>query len=327
MNQDSCDVLRTRNFHDKQARLGKKFDEMASCHMKVEGNDDLYGLGVRLGTYLQWFGTALAFGLSANEAGSMRAVNTCFQVAMLISLIYLSARPEPSGFHSVEALIILLFCFGGTSAHTSLWSWRISQPSRSLASIKTTGLGSFTRLLVDAAICAYTVWFATRGLSVLKRTPCTEMAFFFAPVRLSSWYRWVLLALSCAGLGLATCLITLRAWSGFDQLKKIFSEWRLDVIDVSDEQAASSSIQPLAILKSCSASAIFILAIELTIAWNHIVEVYTCSSVSQLLPLLISATALIKLMYKLACDFYDGKLTWRGRARRSDQNFELGSHT
>ena len=42
-----------------------------------QGDDSIYGLGVRLGLYLQWFATCLADNFLPDEAIAMRGVNVC----------------------------------------------------------------------------------------------------------------------------------------------------------------------------------------------------------------------------------------------------------
>jgi len=51
-----------------------------------QGDDNTYGLGIRLGLYLQWLTTSLANNFEPNEAINMRDINTCASSFVLYTL-------------------------------------------------------------------------------------------------------------------------------------------------------------------------------------------------------------------------------------------------
>ena len=74
------------------------------------GDAENYGLGVRLGMYLQWIATFLATTLELPTAPSIRTANTTFQLANFAGLLLLTFhRPQ---VYAVEPLLILSILFG-----------------------------------------------------------------------------------------------------------------------------------------------------------------------------------------------------------------------
>jgi hypothetical protein len=51
----------------------------STCGFK--GDDNTYGLGIRLGVYIQWIISSIAYNFIPGEAVTMRGVNTCFTLA------------------------------------------------------------------------------------------------------------------------------------------------------------------------------------------------------------------------------------------------------
>jgi hypothetical protein len=45
------------------------------------GDDNTYGLGIRIGVYLQWICSSIAYNFVPEEAVTMRGVNTCFTIS------------------------------------------------------------------------------------------------------------------------------------------------------------------------------------------------------------------------------------------------------
>lgn len=74
-----------------------------------DGNSDFYGLGIRLGVYLQWLASWLTNTLSPNDAGPSHDVNSIFVLAIVVAIItsIVGDRIKP-----VEVYVMLLICFG-----------------------------------------------------------------------------------------------------------------------------------------------------------------------------------------------------------------------
>lgn len=67
------------------------------------GQEDIYGIGIRLGLYLQWYSTCLAYLYQPQEARSFIVINYSFSTAVAIAgLVYRQA------IHSHEIMILAI---------------------------------------------------------------------------------------------------------------------------------------------------------------------------------------------------------------------------
>jgi len=160
--------------------------QLSSPECVFEGNSDLYGLGIRIGIYLQWISGLLANCFHADSVRDMLATNTIFLIALFTALAIISTEDTVL---AAEVTILLQFCFGFVFTVSSTWGWRVS--ARQLNSAKEFGnpvyfplLGSAIRLCLTTSICAYNVWFWFVGLGKLSKAACDPVGFLFAPVDL-----------------------------------------------------------------------------------------------------------------------------------------------
>ncbi|KAF2639521.1 hypothetical protein P280DRAFT_402131 [Massarina eburnea CBS 473.64] len=82
---------------------------MAVC--KFEANSDMYGLGIRLAYYLQWYGMILASWIAPSEVKSLAFSNDIFVAATFLALIIETAG-HVDRIQPVEIYIVLLLTFG-----------------------------------------------------------------------------------------------------------------------------------------------------------------------------------------------------------------------
>jgi hypothetical protein len=75
----------------------------------IEGNSDLYGLGIRIGVYLQWFSAWISNTINPYGAASNHDANNIFLIAILIATTVALAG---DGIQPVEAYIMLLLSSG-----------------------------------------------------------------------------------------------------------------------------------------------------------------------------------------------------------------------
>jgi hypothetical protein len=66
----------------------------------IEGNSDLYGLGIRIGVYLQWFSAWISNTINPYGAASNHDANNIFLIAILIATTVALAG---DGIQPVEA--------------------------------------------------------------------------------------------------------------------------------------------------------------------------------------------------------------------------------
>lgn len=74
------------------------------------GNQDVYGLGIRIGLYAQWLSTYLSNWLHSANVTKMRSVNTCFQLAMFTALVAIANQNQKP--HIIDPYIIIIQFIG-----------------------------------------------------------------------------------------------------------------------------------------------------------------------------------------------------------------------
>ena len=76
-----------------------------------DGNTDMYGLGIRIGFYLQWYAGGFASWLALSEVVELRLTNSVFIAATFLALL-IQVILDVSNLQVVEVYIILLLTFG-----------------------------------------------------------------------------------------------------------------------------------------------------------------------------------------------------------------------
>ena len=74
-------------------------------------NTDMYGLGIRIGFYLQWYAGDFASWLALSEVVELRLTNSVFITATLLALL-IQVILDVSNLQVFEVYIILLLTFG-----------------------------------------------------------------------------------------------------------------------------------------------------------------------------------------------------------------------
>ncbi|KAF2105689.1 hypothetical protein BDV96DRAFT_677116 [Lophiotrema nucula] len=277
------------------------------------GNSDLYGLGIRLGVYLQWIASIFAYNCSPAETSSMRGVNTCFQLATAIGLIVMMAQPHDN-ILALEVFLLLILALGASCDYctrpapkVSEWHIRISPLIEALGA---NTIGDLIRMTVAAAVCACGSWYAFTGLDRLGRRPCGDFGFVFvfAKVPLDSGYRSFLKAIFLVSLCLFFAITLLSGYLIYGRFIEIWRTWGLDR---GGEQDQAGKIKPSGakIFLAMALWSFFVLTVELTLRWNEVTGVYECRSFSQLFPLIIASANLFRLALKIGTDIWRGNVT------------------
>ncbi|KAJ8106008.1 hypothetical protein OPT61_g9828 [Boeremia exigua] len=145
----------------------------------IEGNSDFYGLGIRIGIYLQWVTALLANWFSTKAISGNLETNTIFLLAVLVAIIVSTVQ---EGVQSAELIVLLQLAFGFVFSILSIWGHRI-RPRKGDEPIRLPLLGSFFRLIITTAVSAYGFWFWFGGLE--KRhdnRDCSVFTFAIAKV-------------------------------------------------------------------------------------------------------------------------------------------------
>lgn len=150
-----------------------------SITCSFSGNSDFYGLGVRIGVYLQWLTSMGAAYFCLEGSGDYSETYLVFEVAIIIALYILTFSNHEA--YVVEAVIMLYMLYGGFFAVTAVRG--IRKPERRPPP-------QMWRFIVinSAVLCltAYALWFWTVGRngvyfqsSVCRNPP----VFLFARIR------------------------------------------------------------------------------------------------------------------------------------------------
>ncbi|KAL9044245.1 MAG: hypothetical protein Q9214_002602, partial [Letrouitia sp. 1 TL-2023] len=171
-------------FHQSSLRRNR----MSSANACQEGNPDFYGLGIRVGIYLQWSTAILANYLHTDGISENLDTNAIFLLALFVALATATAgakvRPE-------EVAILLQLCFGFLLAVLSIWGHRLMADKRKKPAepVRFPLMGSFFRLTLATAICAYAVWYWFVGVKKLEVAECPAYIFMFAKANIGGGIR------------------------------------------------------------------------------------------------------------------------------------------
>ena len=145
------------------------------------GNSDVYGLGIRLGVYLQWLTSIISkrfFSSSSPEVlRELLDANAIFTLSILIGTALL-ATGSVGQVYGVEILIMLHIFFGST------YIISYDQLIRGPHSIAISFYGISSILTITCGMSAFATWYWFPGLDDLPDTTCGSFAFLFAKVAL-----------------------------------------------------------------------------------------------------------------------------------------------
>lgn len=145
----------------------------------IEGNPDFYGLGIRIGIYLQYI-TAFGANLFHKEGidGNL-TTNTIFLLALLVATLVATVR---GNVQTTEIVVLLQLGFGFIFSILSIWGHRTRAP-RGDAPIRFPLIGSLFRLSLATSFSAYAVWFWFVGAQEMHdHGGCRDLLFLFGRV-------------------------------------------------------------------------------------------------------------------------------------------------
>lgn len=160
---------------------------MATCHF--DGNPDMYGLGIRLGFYLQWLGLIFADALGVyDEISSIRFANTSFVVAEFLAILIQISQMT---IEPLDIYIVLLLCYGAYLFLLPLYFWRIItrfdsrlDPTR-WHTVEPGNFDNQLNYLLLIAVSSFQIWFWSVAA---EREPiaCEYHAFIFVKIPLEN---------------------------------------------------------------------------------------------------------------------------------------------
>ncbi|CAG8961525.1 hypothetical protein HYFRA_00013942 [Hymenoscyphus fraxineus] len=273
------------------------------------GNSDMYGLGIRAGFYLQWYGSILASWIAKSEVPSLRISNLMFVFATFLALILHTTKGT---IRPVEIYITLLLTFGGYLYLVPVFLWRVLtgfkaqwDPTR-FPQVRMGKLYSALNFILLLAVSGFQLWFWVMDAKRVEYVGCPRYGFFFWRIRLDLTsfvvgnlaFHIALLCLCLAFLGLALTK-HIGCWGEQSNVK-------ITQVSTQDTfQRMLTCVRPhrkfvLRVIRTicniCVASVVLI-ATELTIFWNGINGVAEISSVGQLIPFVIGIEMVLAVLY------------------------------
>jgi hypothetical protein len=148
------------------------------------GNSDMYGLGIRLGYYLQWFGMIVAGWIAPGEVEGLRMTNSLFVAATFLALLVQVGKnlsPQDGGLETVEIYIILLLTFGSSFALVPALLWRFiskfdpeKDPTRWSGAPPQSKTFNYLYMLLLIAVFSLQIWFWTTRVTEAETPGCTS---------------------------------------------------------------------------------------------------------------------------------------------------------
>ena len=248
---------------------------------EIPADEDILGLGVRLGLYFQILSNFVVGIADPDEAAGTFIPSFLFILSYLIAVLYSVINNNyPPG-----ALI------SSTWYPTLVISLRPNEFGRE-DSAKLLKHQILTLVLMVATL-AFNTWFWFQGLDVPNSAQCMEpRVFFFANLSALGNTRTLFKVLSCFFLILFSGIfIVLVAWIVF----VLIPEGRMRsprILDQSEEE-----IIPKVLEYQLTMLVIFIVPTELQIYWNHLSDINRIGTTGQIIPLCIGAMSLIRAIY------------------------------
>lgn len=195
---------------------------------------DLYGLGVRLGIYFQWFSGWVSNNFIVEEVAGGLDANSIFLGALIISILNTT---DNNTLTQIDAFILLMLCAGTIWSVLSLWGYRTCVYRKEGADgiRRFGGFGTHLRLMLGAAIAGYSIWFWTIGIRGIAHggldpyspdvpQACTDVSVFSVPI--SGSVRYITLSIGISSV-VYTFLLTLAApLAAVTRIRKMISFMR-----------------------------------------------------------------------------------------------------
>ncbi|KAI9889910.1 MAG: hypothetical protein M1814_004632 [Vezdaea aestivalis] len=271
------------------------------------GDQDIYGIGIRVGLYLQWYARCLAeFEGLHYEVDQINFTNALFLTALIINL-FKKDSPDPEPGRLVEVFLVSLFAVGIFGAYILLaWpllSYRVAK--HILARVKSpkgkeepfslalaVGIGEFRIFLFSFCLGLYlTMCFGAAVRSYLKPpNACQDVAFFCARINLRDIWVGVVFCLFAGG----------HLLYGLFVLYPVVFPAKVKILD--HEQSHYGHLENFALryrsVVSLIVSTYLVLAAELTIYWNNFEGINGLESSGQTIPLIIGVGTISKVIFE-----------------------------
>ncbi|KAM0255009.1 hypothetical protein ACHAQJ_006237 [Trichoderma viride] len=261
----------------------------------VQGNSDLYGLGIRVGIYIQMLtvqlsGLASAILKTEDSLGQATIIFVLATGIVLIRLIQEATGTQPVDGNTilqpVEVFPILTLLLAQVGVcRVPYWK------GQTTALIYTFEVGGLIALFA---------WFWWHGMDTLPHTCHDDKAFFFAKVSIWHWFRTLNKVGSVFAVigGIVSVVFYLAAIILFTFVKtaNFVRKFRGDADEKSKASDNPMNYGPLDFLVNIGA----IVYVEMALKWNSISGVHSLAAPGQFMPFFIALAQLLSVFYGVA---------------------------
>ncbi|UKZ50429.1 hypothetical protein TrVGV298_004692 [Trichoderma virens] len=284
---------------------------MISCGR--EGRPDMYGLGIRLGIYLQWFGEILVEFFDEADVSDIRLLGLLLSGAIALALL---VEIVDQNVQAADIYIVLQLAGGSYIFLAPMYVWRALtccdrkwDPLKWTREIYMPVYGVSTMMLM-VIISALQLWFFSTYMPT-KGRHCDYYGFFFTKVRLDN-VAFIVVNIALHIIVILVCVGIALSYTGFwdgqfrtrrhrRRKKHHRRQPEQDTQErmVKRERARQEQKHLLRTMRSISnvvVCGLHITAIELTIRWNQFDNIDGVNTSGQTIPLLVSIGILIRLI-------------------------------
>ncbi|KAF3194900.1 hypothetical protein TWF225_005518 [Orbilia oligospora] len=226
---------------------------------------DLYGLGIRLGLYFQVLGWIF---YSLGGGKGLKLASVSITIPILVTWFLFASKQL---FSPCEAFIVLVLLSSlNFPAKATLYN-----DSKEMVR-ETTGVVML--LLVELGICGALLWLFATLVKSLPTLLTENAAFFFAKVPLNGWFRFLGLVYCAfdAVTSIISCSRVCRVFYYRSKGDKNIEEV-LKKVGFEETDTVSHILHGAVLI-------VAVLAVELTIKWNHLAPITDFQSPGQLIP-------------------------------------------
>lgn len=265
-----------------------------------DGDQDMYGLGIRIGYYVQWVATVFGAYYTPKIVSSAFEANAIFNIGMLAGLVYSTMR-RGSDMYVIEPLMVLGFSIGG--AIVGLLDPKNVHDPKSIKSLRARLVHLCGTGALSIPLLVYWTWYSFYGMDTMGYNHCATYTFFIVKINIwAPWFRYFmkiatimsLVGLLSLGVGV---LVAYRKKSEElppdEHHRSYFNRPRLSRSATALAiRARPTKLQFGIVIFSC---AICALSVELGIIWNHITGVNSLGATGQLIPMAIGIITSVRV--------------------------------
>jgi hypothetical protein len=251
---------------------------------------DLYGLGVRVGLYLQALGMILYnYGDQKNYGKGLKLASGSITISILVSWFVFASNQL---FSPSEAFIVLLILMN------------LSFPAKTTLLNPETVIGETVGLIVllatELGTCSALLWTFARLSETLPTLQTENMVFFFAEVSITGWFRYLALVYcvwdTVTSISFAYKVIRVIGVS-WDCYKDGQTEATPEGKDKIRKIMRWDEMQKIIRCLHWLVWILVVLAVELTVKWNHLSPTTNLQSPGQLIPFISGIIILVDSVF------------------------------